>query len=80
MKFELWALTAAMGCAVIAGFCNSEEPEGFRWHEPNRRLTPEQIIADVLTKPICSRDGVSHADYTNLISDYAAALGEVKFV
>jgi hypothetical protein len=77
MKFELWALTAAMGCAVIAGFCNSEEPEGFRWYEPNRRLTPEQIIADVLTRPICSRDRVSHADYTNLISDYAAALGEV---
>lgn len=77
MKFELWALTAAMGCAVIAGFCNCEEPEGFRWYEPNRRLTPEQIVADVLARPICSRDGVCHAEYTNLISDYAGALGEV---
>jgi hypothetical protein len=77
MKFELWVLTAAMGCAVIAGFCNSEEPEGFRWYEPNRRLTPEQTVADVLNRPICSRDGVGHADYTNLISDYASALGEL---
>jgi len=26
MKFELWALTAAMGCAVIAGFNGQPQP------------------------------------------------------
>ena len=77
MKFELWALTAAMGCAVVAGFCNCEEPESIRSYAPNGCLTPEQIIADVLSRPISSRDGVCHAEYTNLITDYASALGEV---
>ena len=77
MKFELWALTTAMGCAVVAGFCNCEEPESIRSYAPNGCLTPEQIIADVLSRPISSRDGVCHAEYTNLITDYASALGEV---
>lgn len=74
MKFELWVLTAAMGCAVVAGFFG--QPQPFYWYEPHYGMTPEQIVADIQRRPIDARSDVSRADWTNLVSDYATAMGE----
>ena len=74
MKFELWVLTAAMGCAVIAGFYGQPQPS--YWYAPHVGMTPEQIIADIQRRPIDARTDVGRADWTNLISDYATAMGE----
>lgn len=74
MKFELWALTAAMGCAVIAGFHGQREP--YYCYAPHIGMTPEQIVADIQRRPIDARADICRADWTNLISDYATAMGE----
>lgn len=74
MKFELLALTTAMGCAVVGGFYGQREP--YYCYAPHTGMTPEQIVADIQRRPIDARAGICQADWTNLISDYATAMGE----
>jgi len=77
MKFEVQVLMMAMGFVTLAGFCNREEAEAPRSYEPYRRLTAEQIVADVQQRPIDGRSEMCNCDRMNIISDYGYAMGEV---